>query len=151
MRDALTVFDESGAIVASADADLLSDLEAFSWKRLFWERRSRVRAAMRVYLFGHALFEKALSPYVGMTAHALLLPVPQDLILASPPQQLGEIDARAALQVEAMTTPQAFSPLPLLGVPGWWAENAAATFYDDAQHFRPGRSRSRSLRGPGRS
>jgi hypothetical protein len=73
VRDALTVFDESGAIAVSSDAGLLCDLDAFRWKRLFWEGRERVRACMRVHLFGHALFEKALHPYVGMTAHALLL------------------------------------------------------------------------------
>ena len=74
-RDALTVFDENGAIVVSSSASLLDDLRAFRWKRLFVERRDEVRAAMRVHLFGHDLFEKALRPYVGMTAHALLLPV----------------------------------------------------------------------------
>ena len=29
-----------------------------------------------------------------------------------------------------------FAPLPLLGVPGWWAGNEDAGFYDDAQVFR---------------
>src|SRR4051812_37905863 len=52
-RDALTLFDESGAIVVSSDADLLDDLRAFRWKRLFWARREEVRAHLRVYLFGH--------------------------------------------------------------------------------------------------
>ena len=147
VRDALTVFDESGAIAAASDADLLDDLRAFSWKRLFWERRERVCASMRVYLFGHALFEKALDPYVGMTAHALLLPVPRALVAAPPALQLVEIDALAAGEVDAMTTPQALSPLPLLGVPGWWRENAASAFYDDTRYFRPGRARERSKDG----
>jgi hypothetical protein len=139
VRDALTVFDESGAIAVSSDADLLQDMQAFRWKRLFWERRDRVRACMRVHLFGHALFEKALHPYVGMTAHALLLPVSQGLIEAPAERLVEAVDAAAAAQVCAMKTPQALSPLPLLGVPGWWADNAAAAFYDDERHFRPGR------------
>ncbi len=34
---------------------------------------------------------------------------------------------------------RAFSPLPVLGVPGWWSANASSDFYDDASVFRPGR------------
>ena len=30
-----------------------------------------------------------------------------------------------------------FVPLPVLGVPGWWAANAAPDFYDDPKVFRP--------------
>jgi hypothetical protein len=142
LRDALTVFDESGAIAVSSDADLLDDLQAFRWKQLFRERRDRVRARMRVHLFGHALFEKALHPYVGMTAHALLLPISHELITAPAERLLEAVDAAAAGRVCAMTTPQALSPLPLLGVPGWWPDNAAAAFYDDDRHFRPGRTRA---------
>ena len=32
-----------------------------------------------------------------------------------------------------------FSPLPVLGVPGWWAANEVAAFYDDTAVFRPKR------------
>ena len=35
-----------------------------------------------------------------------------------------------------------FSPLPILGVPGWWADNAEPAFYDDPTVFRPRRLRS---------
>ena len=34
-----------------------------------------------------------------------------------------------------------FSPLPVLGVPGWWPDNAKLGFYDDAEVFRPRRDR----------
>ena len=30
-----------------------------------------------------------------------------------------------------------FTPLPVLGVPGWWPANEAPGFYADAQVFRP--------------
>ncbi|WP_236903919.1 DUF3025 domain-containing protein [Comamonas serinivorans] len=32
-----------------------------------------------------------------------------------------------------------FAPLPILGVPGWWAGNREPGFYDDATVFRPAR------------
>lgn len=140
-RDALTLFDESGAVVACDDPELLQDLRAFRWKRLFSERRARVRASMRVFVFGHALFEKALRPYMGLTAHALLLPVDQEFIAGQPARQLERIDALAAARVGTLQVPQALAPLPLLGVPGWWPDNEAASFYDNASYFRPRRMR----------
>ena len=131
-RDALTLFDENGAIVVSTDPDLLNDLRAFRWKRLFVERRDAVRAHMRFYVFGHALFEKALAPYIGMSAHALL-------IEAAPGYALERVDLLASELVGALESPRMLSPLPVLGVPGWWAPNEAARFYDDETYFRSGR------------
>lgn len=45
----------------------------------------------------------------------------------------------------AHLTPQAlaakpFNPLPVLGVPGWWAENENFCFYDDSLVFRSARA-----------
>src|SRR6266545_1133306 len=54
VRDALTSFDESGAIVVSRDRSLLDLLQEFKWKTLFWERRDESREQLRVFLFGHA-------------------------------------------------------------------------------------------------
>jgi len=31
------------------------------------------------------------------------------------------------------------SPVPLLGVPGWAADNDCAVYYDNTRYFRPGR------------
>jgi len=132
-RDALTLFDESGAIVVSDDASLLEDLRGFRWKRLFWEHREHTREALGVYVFGHALFEKALRPYVGMTAHALVLPRTQS------PWRIEDIDALVAEGIGGLASPQALAPVPVLGVPGWFADNAAEAFYDNERYFRPGR------------
>ena len=145
VRDALTTFDESGAIVTSPDAELLDDLRAFRWKALFWQKRRRVNAAMRFYVFGHALYEKALDPYVGVTAHACLLPVDRDFNAMTLESRLDRIDVLLAQRLHDardFTTPQALAPLPLLGVPGWWPGNDDETFYDDTRYFRSGRSRA---------
>jgi hypothetical protein len=138
-RDALTLFDENGAIVLSSDASLLEDVRAFRWKRLFRERRDAVRATMRVHVFGHALLEKALRPYVGMSAHSILLQVTEEHFVQPCMTQLEWIDALAAGAVRALTTPRSLSPLPVLGIPGWWRENEEPAFYDDAGYFREGR------------
>ena len=140
-RDALTLFDENGAIVLASDPGLLEDVREFRWKRLFRDRRDAVRAAMRVHVFGHALLEKALRPYVGMSAHAVLLQVPVEHFVQPRVTELEAVDALAADAVRSLTTPRALSPLPVLGVPGWWHENEEPAFYDNAAYFREGRKR----------
>jgi hypothetical protein len=141
VRDALTLFDESGALFACADADLVEALRAFRWKRLFRERRERFRESVRVHLVGHGLMEKALAPYVGLTAHALPLLVPQAIIEAEPGRQRAALDALAAEVIlgEAFSSPRTLAPLPVLGVPGWWDENEREAFYENTAYFRPGR------------
>lgn len=141
VRDALTLFDESGAIVVTDDPALLEDLRAFRWKRLFSERRERVRASLRVHVFGHALMQKALRPYVGMTAHALAIVVDRELVGAPPARQLAGLDMLAAAEIARLDAPPALTPLPVLGIPGWWRGNEAESFYDNESYFRPRRTR----------
>lgn len=45
----------------------------------------------------------------------------------------------ASLDVERLRS-KPFLPLPVLGIPGWWAENETAGFYDAAEVFRPSSS-----------
>jgi hypothetical protein len=142
VRDALTLFDESGAIVTASDPALLEMIRAFEWKPLFWTRRARVIEHLRVFVVGHALAAKLLAPYVGITAHAVLLPADASVTRPGPPLAGVEIDNRAAELVRSgpiFSAPRNLSPLPVLGLPGWFSENACEPFYDNAAYFRPGR------------
>lgn len=144
-RDVLTLFDEGGIIVASADTELSALLREFRWKELFWRQRARVLRSMRFYVFGHAIYEKALEPYKGVTAKALILDVAPALVNAPFDNQLAELDARAAeyfSHAEALTSTRRMSPLPVLGIPGWEAANERAEYYDDTSQFRPSRQLS---------
>ncbi len=137
-RDALTLFDESGVIVASPRADLLDLIRNHQWKALFWERRSEVRREMRFFVIGHALHEKALHAYKGMTARALLLVVPPSFLELPPAAQRETIDRQAAGQVKMpglLESTRELPPLPLAGIPGW-SDNDDPAFYDDAAVFR---------------
>ena len=148
-RDALTLFDESGAIVASSDAALLAALREFRWKTIFWQRRDDARDAMRFLPFGHALCEKALDPYVGLTAHALLVQLEPEALRAPLPALTEALDIAVAERIRnarSFTSPQTLTPLPVLGVPGWWPDNENEAFYDNEGYFRPGRGRQRSGR-----
>lgn len=143
VRDALTLFDESGVIVLSADAELLSMIRQFRWKPLFWERRTEVIAGMGFLPFGHALCEKALAPYKGITGRGLLFEVAPDFFKLPAAERLATIDRRLALQIadpQALQHTHELAPLPVLGVPGWCADNERPAYYDDRDYFRPGRA-----------
>lgn len=140
--DALTLFDEDGVVVLSSDLDLLRLVREFKWKELFWQRRDELRQRMRFAVFGHALYEKAQKPFIGMTGKAILLGVPPAVLALNLRSLVREIDRRVALHLWDRVQFQhgrSLSPLPVLGVPGWWLDNEREAFYDDADYFRPGR------------
>ncbi len=144
-RDALTLFDEDGVVVLSSDAGLLELVREFRWKELFWERREEVCMRMRFFLFGHALYHKALNPFVGMTGKAVLLNVPDAFAQLPLITQIAQTDRLLAAQLwnrTRMSNGRELSPLPVLGVPGWWSGNEQESFYENTGYFRPGRNGS---------
>lgn len=150
VRDAITLLDESGVIVPYADAELANLLRNFQWKELFWQQRIQVQASMGFFLFGHGLYEKALKPYVGMTGQGLLLPVEQAFFTWPLEERLAHLDGLLADYLSApehCRSTRELSPVPLLGVPGWAAENESAIYYDNTTYFRSGRT-IRAQRSP---
>ena len=144
-RDALTLFDEDGVVVLSSDAGLLELVRNFRWKELFWERRDEVDKRMRFFLFGHALYHKALNPFVGMTGKAVLLGASDGFAQLPMSSQIAEADRLLAAYVwdrARMSHGRELSPLPVLGVPGCWRANGQEDFYENTVYFRPGRNSS---------
>jgi hypothetical protein len=147
VRDVNTLLDESGVIVVYADAELAGLLRDFKWQELFWQHREQVRPqasrqAMGFYIFGHGLYEKALSPYVGMTGQGLLLAVEPAFFVWPLAQRLAYLDELLAGHLagaENCCNTRDLSPVPLLGVPGWTADNENEAYYDNTDYFRPGR------------
>jgi hypothetical protein len=130
LRDLLTIFDEGGAVVVCADAELVQMVREFRWKALFWEQRERVRRTMRFVVLGHAVLEQALEPRPGITCKALF---------ASPDRDADAQAAEWLAQVNADASPRDLAPLPVFGYPGW-ADNDNAAFYDDERYFRQGKA-----------
>lgn len=121
LRDALTLMDENGALL-QARAPLWAALRARDWHGLFVRHRG-LWAQARLTLVGHALIEQlATAPRKPLTAHVLC---------AADPMALDE----------AAWAAKPFTPLPVLGVPGWWPANEDPRFYDDAAVFRPPRAK----------
>ncbi len=143
-RDAMTLFDESGVLVLSRSRAVLDAIRGFDWQRVFWDDRETLAASTRFVMVGHALYEKALSPYVGMTGHALLLEWPNADGWPDEAVGLAQADTLAANALAGISQPTDLSPLPVLGVPGWWADNRAKAFYANTTYFRPGRLRARA-------
>lgn len=131
LRDALTLFDENAALL-QAPEPLWQALTDRDWKRLFLELRP-LWAQARLVLFGHALLEKLVQPYKSITAHVVREPVPLGL-----GEDLEAWDDWLAQRLEPQGMAcKPFTPLPVLGVPGWWPPNEAPGFYADATVFRP--------------
>jgi hypothetical protein len=131
LRDAATLIDENAVLLVTQRDELVEALAAHDWRRLFVAHRAAWRCEVRAIVFGHALMEKLTSPYRGVTAHALHVPLAADAPLAA-------IDAAVAAALDEGLAPGRLRPLPVLGIPGW-ADNDDAAYYDDASVFRPAR------------
>ena len=134
VRDAITLFDENGALL-DAPAPLWAALVERDWRRLFVDLRPLWRQA-RVLVFGHALLQKLAAPRKQLTAHVWRNPIGLASVSAADEQLAGQLTA-------VLLAAKPFTPLPLLGIPGWSAENHDVCFYDDAQVFRPRRAPQR--------
>ncbi len=144
IENMLSLFDEGGAVILCSDDSMLQLIRDFNWKELFWHRRDELETKLKLVTFGHALYEKGLSPYVGMTANCILLSVDENILQQTNQQQLDYIDNELAMLFsnrEPYKKPKDLSPFPLLGLPGWDKDNINETYYDNTNYFRPGRSR----------
>ena len=140
VRDACTLFDENAALLHAPDA-LWQALAQRRWAELFGPLRPLWGQAS-LLVFGHAALEKLLSPYKSITAHVWRVALPFDAA-----GDLAALDAWLAADLTPdKLARKPFVPLPLLGVPGWWPDNAQPAFYDDAEVFRP-RGRARAAGG----
>jgi len=141
VRDALTVFDENGALLMAPPA-LWEALIAMDWQRLFVTLRPLWQQA-RLIPFGHALLEKLVQPRKPITAHVyraqFTIENIADNATNTPTMShfhpLLDAWVAADLSAEKFAT-KPFAPLPILGVPNWWAANEDPDFYKDDAVFR---------------
>ncbi|PJK12538.1 hypothetical protein CO614_04475 [Lysobacteraceae bacterium NML120232] len=129
---ALTQFDEAGVIVQIKSAALLAQWDRHDWRGLFFDaadawRRGDIRLAA---VIGHALLEHGLLPGQYMVGKALLVAGEGDA---------ADIVNRVAVAIaagEVLRDPLELRPLPLAGIPGWFA-GQALDFYQTAPCFQP--------------
>jgi hypothetical protein len=152
-RDAATIFDENAALLVLRDADagraLAEGLRAHRWHDTLFVQRALFGAggSAEVWLFGHALMEKLVVPRKAITAHTRVLFAPAAWFGLPWEDRRAWIDMQVAGQLctEGLAT-SAFTPLPVLGVPGWWPAQDEA-FYRDDTVFRPKRADKNANQG----
>jgi hypothetical protein len=146
LRDAATIFDENAALFASADEELTAALRAHRWQDLFVTRRAAFGRTWNVRLFGHALMEKLVAPYKAITAHAWVVTVEPGFFSLSDDEQRMQLDVLVGRQLAQGLATSNFTPLPVLGVPGWCALQDEA-YYADQFVFRPKRGNRSGIAG----
>lgn len=143
-RDAATIFDENAALLVVRDSDtareLVEALRGHRWTEGLFARRAQFGADVQPWLFGHALMEKLVAPRKAITAHTRVVVAPDSYFALDWDAQRAWIDETVAAQLAADNlTTASFTPLPVLGVPGWH-EGQDEAFYADTSVFRPKRA-----------
>jgi hypothetical protein len=118
---------------------LVEGLRGHQWHDVLYSQRAMFGGDAQVWLFGHALMEKLVAPRKAITAHTRVLFAPGAWFDLPWDDRRAWIDMQVAGQLcaEGLST-AAFTPLPVLGVPGWWPQQDEA-FYLDETVFRPKR------------
>lgn len=151
VENMLSLFDEGGAVIVASDPSLLQLIRDFRWKELFWQRRAELADKLDCVTFGHAMYEKGMAPYLGMTANTILIEADSGYFSLDRAGRLAWIDARLAAifaRGELYQKPKDLQPFPILGMPGWDPANGEEAYYDNTDYFRSGR-RGRKQSGEG--
>ncbi len=136
LRDAATIFDENAALMIVADESQIEALREHRWHQVFVQNRTTFGHTWDVNLFGHALMEKLVTPYKSITAHAFIVRVDKTFFTQSQEQRMRLLDHQVSRNLSDNLSTADFTPLPVLGVPGWWPHQIDE-FYNDASVFRP--------------
>lgn len=159
VRDTITVFDENGAVLVTSEPRIGEALIDFDWQaslvkvRAQWDDPQHINSQSQaaVYVFGHALLEQLIQPRKPLCAHSIVIDVSQDFFALSLSARMVFLDSKIAQYMDKLlsqddVTPRQLAPLPILGVPHFWVENAEAGFYEDAYVFRSGRRQKQKVK-----
>ena len=139
-RDAATIFDENAAILvleeSAAGHSLLENLRQHKWQAAFVDQAGLFGTQAEVWSFGHALMEKLVRPYKAITAHTWVVWAEASFFQMAWDARRVWLDQQVATQLltHNLTTAD-YTPLPVLGIPGWWPQQDAQ-FYADTSVFR---------------
>ncbi|BBI69750.1 hypothetical protein PKHYL_39410 [Psychrobacter sp. KH172YL61] len=97
VRDTITVFDENGAVLVTANPSIGEALIGFDWQGSLVQPRTQwddptspsPNAQAVVYIFGHALLEQLITPRKPLCAHSVVISVGQDFFALSTQQRIA--------------------------------------------------------------
>lgn len=142
-RDAATIFDENAALLVVRDDmtghALVAALREHRWVEALWEQRALFGKDAELWLFGHALMEKLVAPRKAITAHTRVQFADDGYFALDGQGRRAWLDQIVAQDLAAHGLGrECFTPLQVLGVPGWW-DGQDLAFYQDTTVFRPKR------------
>lgn len=141
VRDAATIFDENAALFVVRDPALIDLCRNHDWQELFLARRPEFHREIEVWLFGHALLEKLVTPFKSITAHAWPIIVEETFFALPQRNRQKWLDCFISRRLMRCGLSMAdFMPLPVMGIPEWSGKQDEA-FYGDTKVFRPKRAR----------
>ena len=143
-RNKITQFDECGVVIVHTQSAIPSALLAHDWQQAFVAQQQQWHQNVRVFVFGHAIYEMLLDPFIGLTAKWLSIDVAAGFWQQSLMQQYRDIDqllARKFSQQRLFSQCHKLAPIPLLGIPGWLADQSPG-LYANADYFRAKRHTS---------
>ncbi|MBI2792562.1 MAG: DUF3025 domain-containing protein [Gammaproteobacteria bacterium] len=147
LQNTLAHFDECGVVICSDNLEIFEMIRLFEWKKLFFETQNLISHCIPI-IVGHGLLEKALNPYIGLTAKAIFLQVDKDFFQKDMQSQNKFIDQEMAKYILSATfpnSPQALHPFPILGWPQWHQDNHDENFYKNTAYFRTGRRMNKEM------
>lgn len=146
LENAITLFDECGVIIASSNPLLLQLIRDMQWQKLFWQYRDQLGSQLHCIIFGHALYEKAMQPYPGLTGNALLIDTDTSFHQLERRRKWRWLDNHIGDIFESESeniTTRFYYPFPILGMPGWDSNNRHPEYYANSSYFRPSRRKAR--------
>jgi len=140
-EDLCTVMNENAVLIAYLDEQDKELVQSFLWHELFWQRREGLAERMELFFWGHALLEKSIHPYIGMTGHGIFIPVTKDFFASSIRERIEHMDTvlHNLILGHSIFSARDLSPFPILGFPGFWNDAENESFYDNKWYFRTGR------------
>ena len=147
VRHKLTLLDECGVLLCIKPSQrfLLDLLRDHQWTDAFYQHKN-LWAELNPIIFGHANYEMATKPFIGLTSKLWCIELPEQTQIPEGIKGYNFVDellVKQLVQAEVLLDNQQLSPLPLLGVPGWYKEQDPA-FYADTSYFRPKRHKTNS-------
>ena len=147
VRDRLTHFDECGIVLFTAQKQVATQVQNHKWDDLFVKNSANWHQQTLAVIFGHALWEMLLEPFIGLTAKATVIEVPEEVLQdlkVSENKNTAEFYVMCDnLLSEHIKTNQLISkkkpwlPLPMLGIPQWSPFPQTSIFYKNTNYFMP--------------
>ncbi|KZN30769.1 hypothetical protein N474_23900 [Pseudoalteromonas luteoviolacea CPMOR-2] len=144
-RNALTLFDECGLVLAIPQLQWRDKLREHKWTEVFYEHRNLWHNSLIPFVFGHANYEMLTNPFIGLTGKLLCIVVEEPFYDLPLTKQYAYLDNKLVQLIQeqnVLDDNTKMSPLPLLGIPQWHSDSQNEAFYANQDYFRPKRRNS---------